>query len=676
MADEKQRIIEFDETSHINADDHVLIDGATAGTRSLKVSDLPGGGSSGVQDVLVDNVSVVDNEIASIDLSGKQDALTAGSNITIDNNVISAENTTYTAGDNIQISNENEISATDTTYSAGTNVSISAQNEISATDTTYTAGANVQISNENVISATDTTYSTFSGSDPGLVPSSDNTSQTKFLRGDGSWQDVSGGGSDVSVTQVQSTGAKIATITVDSVDTDLYAPNDSVTQTEVNVGSYEILLSNNTSGDVKKNAGFFYNVNDSIYGGQLVCLKSAEGNDVEPHFNLWNEVNRRAGYGDHMEISSSDISISSTTAHQVHAATWDGTNESLRAAFSSMWLFGTTTPIPAQGRNGSIYYKVNETGDAVVNVYVKLNNTWLPYQLPTPTPPAAETLLYNWDFTESMIDSVEGLENLPGGGIADYSYVLQEVTRDNEKGLCIGESYSGSAPMAMIPVDLRLPGYKVEIEFGECEMGYGGDDEYPALIASYCDAESWEQGEFDSLDIRLSWQGEYSSPAHYPTHYSGGLSIYAYPRFASLILDNTVVDTNTAAEPTGDPQFFANSKFTLITKAHTATPSVIDPANYSQSSEFYADVHQYEVAWEIYKDDVKVGETPSVVTGFYNTAPQGVSDPAEATYPSIYYATSAPAGYFKGILFGVPCQAGSAGIEIKTLKIYRINNQS
>ena len=34
-----------------------------------------------------------------------------------------------------------------------------------------------------------------------------------------------GGGSTVSVTQIQTTGTKIATITVDNVDTDLYAPN-------------------------------------------------------------------------------------------------------------------------------------------------------------------------------------------------------------------------------------------------------------------------------------------------------------------------------------------------------------------------------------------------------------------------------------------------------------------
>ena len=41
------------------------------------------------------------------------------------------------------------------------------------------------------------------------------------------WENAneSGGGSTVSVTQIQSTGTKIATISVDNVDTDLYAPN-------------------------------------------------------------------------------------------------------------------------------------------------------------------------------------------------------------------------------------------------------------------------------------------------------------------------------------------------------------------------------------------------------------------------------------------------------------------
>lgn len=93
---------------------------------------------------------------------------------------------TYTAGENVSISNDDVISAVDTKYTAGTNVSINSSNVISATDTTYTAGngltlngtefsadttvlqekltagSNVQIA-DNVISATDTTYSAGTG---------------------------------------------------------------------------------------------------------------------------------------------------------------------------------------------------------------------------------------------------------------------------------------------------------------------------------------------------------------------------------------------------------------------------------------------------------------------------------------------------------------------------------
>ena len=61
--------------------------------------------------------------------------------------------TTYSAGENVQISEQNVISATDTTYSAGENVQISEQNVISATDTTYSAGEGISINN-GVISAT------------------------------------------------------------------------------------------------------------------------------------------------------------------------------------------------------------------------------------------------------------------------------------------------------------------------------------------------------------------------------------------------------------------------------------------------------------------------------------------------------------------------------------------
>lgn len=70
--------------------------------------------------------------------------------------------------------------------------------------TTYTAGTNIQISNQNVISATDTTYSAFTGTDgqtagtSGLVPAPATTDAGKFLKADGTWGTVQAGGDAIS----------------------------------------------------------------------------------------------------------------------------------------------------------------------------------------------------------------------------------------------------------------------------------------------------------------------------------------------------------------------------------------------------------------------------------------------------------------------------------------------
>lgn len=205
-------------------------------------------------------------------LGAKQDALTAGANITIDgNNEISATDTTYsnfvgtdgvsagvaglvpgpattdagtylkadgtwatppgttyTAGTNIQI-NGTTISATDTTYThfTGTdgqtdgtqglvpgplttdyNKFLSADGTWQTTpDTTYTAGANITIDANNEISATDTTYFNFTGTDgvsagaAGLVPGPTTSDTDKYLKSDGTWATVSGGGgSNITMT--------------------------------------------------------------------------------------------------------------------------------------------------------------------------------------------------------------------------------------------------------------------------------------------------------------------------------------------------------------------------------------------------------------------------------------------------------------------------------------------
>lgn len=96
----------------------------------------------------------------SADMTVLQKKLTAGSNIQINDNVISATDTTYTAGTNVSINSSNVISATDTTYSAGSGLSLTGTTfavDTSVVQEKLTAGTNVQI-NDNVISATDTKY--------------------------------------------------------------------------------------------------------------------------------------------------------------------------------------------------------------------------------------------------------------------------------------------------------------------------------------------------------------------------------------------------------------------------------------------------------------------------------------------------------------------------------------
>lgn len=271
-------------------DDYLPIDGATNGTRKISADFI----NNLITDVEVDGTSVVTSGVAEIDLSGKQDTLTAGSNITIaQDGTISATDTTYTAGTNVDITG-GVISATDTTYTAGANVTIDANNEISATDTTYTAGTNVQINN-GVISATDTTYSAFGGAtagadgSSGLVPQPLIADKDKFLKGDGTWDTIQpgasalddltnvditsptngqvlkydstnqewvnanesgGGGSTVTITPTLATGTKIADYSIDGVSGALYTPSgggsgSGYSETTLFTGDYQT-----TSGEI------------------------------------------------------------------------------------------------------------------------------------------------------------------------------------------------------------------------------------------------------------------------------------------------------------------------------------------------------------------------------------------------------------------------------------------
>ena len=70
-----------------------------------------GNASSTANKVSIEQISNKITEDISTVLEGKQDKLTAGDNITIENNIISATDTQYTAGTNITISEQNVISA-------------------------------------------------------------------------------------------------------------------------------------------------------------------------------------------------------------------------------------------------------------------------------------------------------------------------------------------------------------------------------------------------------------------------------------------------------------------------------------------------------------------------------------------------------------------------------------
>lgn len=86
-------------------------------------------------------------------IAGKQDTLTAGANITIVDNTISAIDTIYTAGYGLALVN-NEFSVDSST--------IPSMNDLDSKQNTLEAGANITITGDT-ISATDTTYTVGQG---------------------------------------------------------------------------------------------------------------------------------------------------------------------------------------------------------------------------------------------------------------------------------------------------------------------------------------------------------------------------------------------------------------------------------------------------------------------------------------------------------------------------------
>lgn len=114
-----------------------------------------GGKWEEIGDTDIDLSDYYTKEEVDVQLEEKQDKLTQGENITIQDNVISAKDTTYTGGDNVSISSENVISVDLDNY-----VTQSALDSVLDTkQDKLTAGDNVDITN-NVVSVDLSEYAT------------------------------------------------------------------------------------------------------------------------------------------------------------------------------------------------------------------------------------------------------------------------------------------------------------------------------------------------------------------------------------------------------------------------------------------------------------------------------------------------------------------------------------
>ena len=166
-------------------------------------------------------------------LNAKQNTLTAGSNVQIVNDTISATDTTYTAGTGLAL-NGTQFSVDTTTIATQSDLTAG----LATKQDTLTAGTNIQINN-NTVSATDTTYSDFTGTDgtsagvAGLVPAPATTDAGKFLKADGTW-DTAGGGSGPTV--VQTTGTSQTDVMSQNATTSMVFA-DPATQYKIKIGA-------------------------------------------------------------------------------------------------------------------------------------------------------------------------------------------------------------------------------------------------------------------------------------------------------------------------------------------------------------------------------------------------------------------------------------------------------
>lgn len=402
-----KRITSLTEITTVTENDYIPVDNAATGARKLSA----------------DFINDLEDEI-----DGKQDALTAGANISItQDGTISATDTTYTAGTNVDITN-GVISATDTTYTAGTNITIT-NGEISATDTDTLSG----LTDTTISSPSDgdaLVYDSTSGkwvnggvaSDIGDLNDVDITSPSNgqvlsYNSTSQEWENTTpSAGSSVSVTQVQSTGTKIATVTVDNVDTDLYAPTGG------SASSYGYTTPSSSSGS----DGDIYNKIEDITGTDetVTTPVSVTTNTTFQFPKSISEystitVTGSNGGTDFEPQTVAVENIGTDMSHQTYIGT------------SGIMWYKTTDSVVMWATNAEITscYGTYTDSHKIVDIYQKTSNSWSKYEDKGSIVVANPSGTATTDLEKISIDGT--VYDIPSGGSGGSS-IIDEIWTGNE----------------------------------------------------------------------------------------------------------------------------------------------------------------------------------------------------------------------------------------------------
>ena len=247
--------------------------------------------------------------------------------------------------------------------------------------------------------ATNTTYSDFDGATSqvagthGLVPAPTTGDTAKFLKGDGSWG-TPDSGSDVSVTQIQSTGTKIATVTVDGTDTDLYAPNGggggsdvSITpslQSGTKVADYEI---DGVTGELYAPTPTTYSDfvgTDGTAAGTHGLVPAPTASDTNKYLKsdgTWATVSGGGGASDLDDLT--DVDITSPTGGQIlkyNSTTqkWENVDASAggrRDLFGDIDTLAVSSRYVTASLSGAFTFSMEESDDTWSTNATIYNNT-------------------------------------------------------------------------------------------------------------------------------------------------------------------------------------------------------------------------------------------------------------------------------------------------------------